>query len=170
MSGGAALAPPEPLDVRHALEPFDCGSDALNDFLRRHAHASQRSGAARTYVTHRANVVVGYYSLAAASVEPARAPARVLKGLARHPVPVTLLARLAVDVREQGKGVGASLLQDALLRHLQAEAIIGSRALLVHAADSSAAEFYRKFGFEPSPTDPHHLYLLTKDIRRTLRV
>ena len=168
MSLGASLASPEPLDSGHKLELFDCGDEPLNAYLKRYAMANQRAGAARTYVTHRSRVVIGYYSLAAGSVELRQAPARVAKGLARHPVPVTLLARLAVDRREQGAGIGASLVQDALLRHLQAEAIIGSRALLVHAKTNAAASFYAKFGFDPSPSDARHLYLLTKDIRRTL--
>lgn len=168
MSRRAQLASPEPLDAGHELETFDCGDEALNAYLKRYAIANQRAGAARTYVAPRDRVVIGYYSLAAGSVELRQAPARVAKGLARHPVPVTLLARLAVDRRERGEGIGASLLRDALLRHLQTEAIIGSRALLVHAKTDEAASFYARFGFEPSPTDPRHLFLLTKDIRRTL--
>lgn len=168
MSAEAPPASPEPLDAGHELDRFDCGDEALNAYLKRYAMANQFAGAARTYVTHRARVVIGYYSLAACSVEMRQAPARVAKGLARHPIPVTLLARLAVDRREQGQGIGASLLQDALLRHLQAQTIIGSRAVLVHAKNEVVASFYGKFGFAPSPTDPRHLYLLTKDIRRTL--
>ncbi len=168
MSAAAPPASPEPLGADHELKPFDCADEALNAYLKRYAMANQLAGAARTYVAHRARVVIGYYSLAACSVETPQAPARVAKGLARHPIPATLLARLAVDRREQGQGIGASLLQDALLRHLQAQTIIGSRAVLVHAKDDAAASFYGKFGFEPSPADPRHLYLLTKDIRRTL--
>ncbi len=159
---------PEPLDRRHKLDAFDCGKPTLNTFLKKFALTNQQNHSARTYVVHRSGVVVGYYSLAAASVEHAVAPNRIVKGLARNPIPMTLLARLAVDAKEHGQGLGVSLLQDALLRHLQAQEIIGSRALLVHAKDESAAAFYAKFGFEVSPIDPHHLFLLTKDIKHTL--
>src|SRR5438105_1194372 len=92
-------------------------------------------------------------------------PARVAKGLARHPIPIILLARLAVDRGEQGKGLGAALLKDALLRAAQASDIIGCRAVLVHAKDQTAKAFYQRYGFEPSPVDDLHLYLLMKDLR-----
>lgn len=152
----------------HQVGQFDCGKHALNVYLHKHALTNQQSGAARTYVTQEAGRVIGYYSLAAASAEYDKPPARVTKGLAKHPVPLTLLARLAVDRSVQGQGVGASLLQDALLRHLQAQQVIGSRALLVHAKDDEAAAFYLRYGFAPSPLDPYHLFLLTKDIQKTL--
>lgn len=113
-------------------------------------------------------MVVGYYSLAAGSVRLEDVPSRVARGLPRHPVPVILLARLAVDESERGRGLGAALLKNACQRYLQASAVIGSRALLTHAKDESARSFYLRFGFEPSPTDPLHLFLLTKDLRRTL--
>jgi len=163
-----SLLGPEPLAAQHDSSGFDCGSPALNIFLARYALASQSSGAARTYVAVRGAQVAGYYSLAAASVEVERAPPRVAKGLARHAVPLTLLARLAVDRAEQGAGLGRALLKDAIKRHLQAQSIIGSRALLAHAKDERAAEFYARYGFQPSPSDPLHLYLLTKDMKKTL--
>ncbi len=168
MSRGSAPMEPEPLTATHRTEHFDCGKPALNAFLKRFALVNQQNGTARSYVAHRKHEVVGYYSLCAASVEIAHAPTRIAKGLSKHPIPMTLLARLAVDMREQGQGLGASLLQDALLRHLQAEAVIGSRALIVHAKDEAAITFYQKFGFEPSPLDASHLFLLTKDIKKTL--
>jgi GNAT superfamily N-acetyltransferase len=108
--------------------------------------------------------VVGYYTLAAGSVSREETPQRVGQGLARYPVPITLLARLAVDLGEQGRGLGAALLKDAVLRTAQAAEIVGSRALLIHAKDDRARAFYRKFGFEPSPINDLHLYLLMKDI------
>ena len=168
MSRRAALTGPEPLTVDHQIEQFDCGKPALNTFLARFALINQQNGTARTYVAHRGGAVAGYFSLSAASVDAAQVPVRVSKGLAKHPIPMTLLARLAVDLREQGRGMGASLLQDALLRHLQAEAVIGSRALIVHAKVETSMAFYRNFGFEPSPLDPAHLFLLTKNIKKTL--
>ena len=105
--------------------------------------------------------VAGYYSLAVGSVRRADAPGRAGKGLARHPIPVMILARLAVGRTRQGKGLGRLLLRDALLRTLQA----GIRALLVHAKDDEARAWYESFDFEPGPTDPRHLFLLMKDIR-----
>ena len=168
MSRTSAPIGPEPLTVVHRMERFSCGKPALDAFLKRFALINQQNGTARSYVAQRSGEVIGYYSLSAASVEVARASARVAKGLPQHPIPMTLLARLAVDSHQQGHGLGTSLLQDALLRHLQAEAVIGSRALIVHAKDETAVTFYKKFGFEPSPVDPFHLFLLTKDIKKTL--
>lgn len=156
------------LMAEHDTQAFDCGAVALNQFLQRYALVNQANGSARTFVTLAQGQVFGYYSLAAASVEHAAVPQRVSKGLARHPVPMLLLARLAVDVRAQGQGVGRSLLQSALLKYLQACEVIGCRALMVHAKDEAAVRFYLGYGFEPSPVDAAHLYLLTKDIRKTL--
>ena len=162
------FSPPELLAATHDTQAFDCGAAPLNQFLQRYALANQTNGSARTFVTLAKGQVLGYHSLAAASVEHAAAPARVSKGLARHPIPMLLLARLAVDVRAQGQGVGRSLLQNALLKYLQACEVIGCRALMVHAKDELAVRFYQGYGFEASPIDSTHLYLLTKDIRKTL--
>lgn len=159
---------PVPLDSSHDTHAFDCGAAPLNQFLQRYALANQANGSARTFVTLAQGQVFGYYSLAAASVEHAAVSQRVSKGLARHPIPMLLLARLAVDVQAQGRGVGRSLLQSALLKYLQACEVIGCRALMVHAKDEAAVRFYQGYGFEPSPVDATHLYLLSKDIRKTL--
>jgi predicted N-acetyltransferase YhbS len=118
---------------------------------------------------HRAGRVVGYYSLSAGSVRKEESPARIAKGLAKHPIGVILLARLAVDRSEHGAGLGKTLLLDALTRGLTAAEAIGARAILVHAIDDEAANFYKKFGFEPSPLDPKQLLLLMKDLRATLK-
>ncbi|MBI4728691.1 MAG: GNAT family N-acetyltransferase [Acidobacteria bacterium] len=158
----------EPLSPSHEFGGFESGKPELDDWLRRHAFASHQAGSARVYVLSRENRVVGYYALAAASVEPADAPARVKKGLGRRAIPVILLARLAVDRREQGKGLGAVLLGDALRRAASAAGEIGARAVLVHAKDADARAFYEHFDFEPSPTDPLHLLLLMKDLRALL--
>ena len=104
--------------------------------------------------------VVGFYSLVVGSVEPGEVPARVMKGLARHPVPVMILARLAVDRTHQGKGLGRALLKDALLRTFQAADIAGIRTVLVHAKDEAARQWCERCEFETSPTDPFHLYLM----------
>ncbi len=92
------------------------------------------------------------------------------KGLAAHPVPVIILARLAVDRSEKGKGLGAGLIKDALLRTVQAADIVGCRAVMVHAKDEAAKAFYQRFGFGPSPTDPFRLFLLLKDVRASLGI
>ena len=162
------LTSPRPLDATHDLSSFDCGVPALNEFLKKFALQNQQHRTARTYVTTREQRVVGYYTLATGSVAREETPARVAKGLARHPVPVILLARLAVDVSEKGKGLGASLLKDALQRVVQAAEIVGCRAVLVHAKDETARKFYQRFGFEPSPVDEFHLFLLMKDIEAAL--
>lgn len=145
---------------------FDCGNTALNQFLQRFALVNQKANSAQTYVCCKqgTNNVVGFYSLAVGSVEPSAAASRVVKGLARHPVPVMILARLAIDKNHQGTGLGRALLKDALLRTVQAASIAGIRAMLVHAKDDSARNWYMNLGFEPSPTDPYHLFLLVKDL------
>jgi GNAT superfamily N-acetyltransferase len=140
----------------------------LDTFLRKFALENQRGGLARTYVVLSDEKVVGYYSLAPAGVEPAQAPDRIMKGQPRHPVPCILLARLAVDLKAQGEGLGKFLFRDALLRALRAHDQVGGRAFLVHAIDDEARDFYARFGMLPSPTDPRHLFLLLKDIRAML--
>lgn len=147
------------------MASFDCGRPALNQFLYRFALINQRAGSAQTYVCCEEGKVVGYYSLTVGSVEPVNAPTRVAKGLARHPLPVMILARLAVDKAYQGKGLGRALLKDVLLRTLQASDIAGIRALLVHAKDDLARKWYEQWEFESSPTDPLHLYLILKDLK-----
>lgn len=156
----------EKLSADHDLAHFDCGKDELNRFLRRFALVNQNASAAQTCVScSPTKIVIAYYSLAVGAVEYGAAPARVGQGLARHAVPVMLLARLAVDRTRQGKGLGKALLKDAVLRTAQAADIAGIRALLVHAKDDEARDWYSKFDFEPSPTDPFHLFLLMKDLK-----
>ncbi len=150
------------------VDGFDCGQAALNQFLQRYALVNQKANSAQTYVCCQENVVVGFYSLAAGSVDPESAPSRVMKGLARHPVPVLILARLAVDQNHQGKGLGKALLKDALLRTAQAADIAGIRCLLVHAKDEAVGQWYEAWDFEPSPTDPYHLFLMLKDLKALL--
>jgi GNAT superfamily N-acetyltransferase len=168
-SDPAPLSAVEKLSKNHILDHFDCGKPQLDDWLKRFALANQQSDAARTYVVQQDGKVMGYYTLSAGSVRREESPARVAKGLARHPIGVILLARLAVDRSEQGTGVGRQLLMDALSRSLTAGDAIGARAILVHAIDEEAAAFYRKYGFEPSPLDPRQLLLLMKDLRATLK-
>jgi GNAT superfamily N-acetyltransferase len=153
----------------HLSERFDCGEEPLNEFLKKYALQNQASFCARTFViTLRDGRVAGYYSLAAGSVEHGEATTRVVKGLAKHPVPVILLARLAVDKEFQGEGLGAALLKDALQRSFKVTGQLAARAILVHAKGDRARNWYKKFGFEESPTDPYHLFLLMKDVKASL--
>jgi GNAT superfamily N-acetyltransferase len=156
----------EKLQQLHAVEAFDCSNQDLNRFLQEYALPNQSSGASTTYVGLADQTVIGYYSLAVGSVEYKQAPERVTKGLVHHPIPVMLLARLAVDHQWQNKGVGAGLLKDAMLRTLQAADIVGIRAILVHAKDHNAKLFYQHFDFIPSPSDALHLLILLKDVRK----
>jgi GNAT superfamily N-acetyltransferase len=144
------------------------GHESLNDWLKRFALTNGRNESARTYVVHRNRLVVGYYSISAGSVSVEEAPARISKGLARHPIPVILLARLTVDKDERGTGLGKALLKNALRRVAQAADILGARAVLVHAIDEQAKKFYEHFDFEPSPVHDLQLMLLMKDLRKAL--
>lgn len=165
------LARVVPLAPGHDTTTFDCGSRAQTDWLRRYALQAQAAGTSRVYVTTAADspTVLGYYALAAGSVEAAAASARLRKGAGRHPSPVVILARLGVDVRAEGLGLGAALVRDALLRVAAAADVLGVRALLLHAESDHARAFYEHIAeFERSPTDSLHLVLLVKDLRRAL--
>jgi GNAT superfamily N-acetyltransferase len=129
---------------------------------------SQRADGAQTYVGVSGEEIIGYYTLVVGHVAYEDAPDRLVKGLSRNAVPVMLLARLATDLAWQGKGVGAGLLRNAMQRTVQAADIAGIRAFLVHAKDDKAKAFYEHFNFQPSPTDPYHLQLLVKDIRKIM--
>jgi GNAT superfamily N-acetyltransferase len=158
----------EKLRSDHELDSFACGKEELDRFLKRHAWSSQQANSTQTYVLANGSTVVGYYSLAAGAVTHGEATERVKKGQARHPIPVVLLARLAVDNTLQGRGVGPALLKDALIRTAGAADTIGARALVVHAKDETARSFYEHFGFEPSPSDPLHLFLILKDLKQRI--
>ena len=164
--------PPEALQRRHRLDDFDCGEPALDEWLKRHARPAHASGSARVFVTtlEDGETVVGYYALAAAQVAPEAATERALKGQPQtRPVPAVLLARLAVHRGHQRAGLGRSLLQDVMLRCLDAAESIGARVLLVHAKHEAAKAWYLQYGFEESPTDPLHLLMLLKDVRAFLQ-
>jgi len=158
---------PRPIRDTDDVVTFDSGEPDLDSYLRKRALANHAQGASRCFVTCRDERVVGFYALAAAAVERRRAPGRIRPNMP-EPVPVILLSRLAVDRAEQGAGLGAHLLRDALTRSLAAADLIGVRAILVHALHDRAQEFYAHFGFEPSPTDPLHLLLPIKDVRAAL--
>jgi len=158
------LSVPGKLGEEHATDGFDCGNEDLNRFLQQHALVNQVSGNSTTYITCDGANVAGYYTITLASVMHKNAPERVKSDQPRHPIPVILLARLAVDAAWQGKGVGRSLFMDALMRAMMVSDIAGCRAFLVHAKDEKVRQWYKQFGMEESPTDPLHLLLSMKDL------
>ncbi|HEX4158554.1 MAG TPA: GNAT family N-acetyltransferase [Rhizomicrobium sp.] len=159
----------EKLRSDHIVEGFDCGKEPLNRFLIRHALQAQLSNASQTYVAAEERCVVGYHTLVVGEVECDRAPDRLRKGMARHPVPLMVLPRLGVRADRQECGLGSGLLKDALLRTANAADIAGIRAIAVHAKDDGARVFYEHFNFQASPTAPLHLFLLLKDIRTLIK-
>jgi GNAT superfamily N-acetyltransferase len=156
----------EKLARNHAVDDFDCGEEALNQFLSRFAFPNQQASASQTYLGMNDSCVIGFYTLVVGEVTYDDAPERLKKGLARHPVPLMVLARLAVSHAWQRKGVGSGLLKDAMLRTMQVADLAGVRALAVHAKNDKARAFYEHFDFISSPTDPLHLFVLMKDLRR----
>lgn len=158
----------EKLARQHAVDDFDCGEEALNLFLKRFAFSNQQANASQTYVGLADSRVIGFYTLVVGEVSYEDASERLKKGLARQPVPLMLLARLAVSQAIQGKGAGAGLLKDAMLRTMQAADIAGIRAMAAHAKNDKIRAFYEHFGFTPSPTDPLHLFVLIKDLRHMM--
>lgn len=163
------FAAPQPLGTSHRLEEFDCGKPALTDWLLHHARQAQGSGSARTFVTCNQNRVAGYYSLTVGQIDTLEAPDRIRRGMGQYPIPLVILARLAVDLDYQKRGLGFSLLQDAITRTVAIADQAGIRALLTHPIDAAADAFYRRFGFEPTPLQERQLILLLKDARRLAR-
>ena len=164
------LRAPEPLAAQHRLEGFDCGKPALNEWLLRHARQAQGSGSAKTFVVADADArVAGFFSLTVGQVDTLEAPARIRKGMGQYPVPVVILARLAVSREHQGSGIGVGMLQDAIRRTLLIAEQAGVRAMLTHPIDEDAARFYTRFGFIASPLREQQLLLLLKDAKKVVR-
>jgi GNAT superfamily N-acetyltransferase len=160
---------PQPLAVQHRLDCFDCGQPTLNNWLLHHARQAQGSGSARTFVVaDQDDRVVGYFSLSVGQVDTAEAPERLRQGMGRFPLPVVILARLAVSREYQGLGIGVGMLQDAIRRTLLIAEQAGIRAILAHPLNEDAAGFYLRFGFIPSPLRQQQLLLLLKDARKIL--
>lgn len=156
----------EKLARSHDVDGFSSGREPLDRFLTRHALLSQQANASQTYVAVADGRVVGYYTLVFGQVSRDTAPPRIAKGLPRYPVPIMVLARLAVAVDWQRRGIGSGMLKDAILRTLRAAEIAGLRALVVHAKDDADRSFYERFDFVASPSDPLHLFVLIKDLER----
>lgn len=164
------LPVPEPLAAQHRLEGFDCGKPALNDWLLRHARQAQGSGSAKTFVVADDEVrVPGFFSLTVGQVDTLEAPEHIRRGLGQYPVPVVILARLAVSREHQGLGIGVGMLQDAIRRTLVIAEEAGVRAMLTHPIDEDATRFHTRFGFIASPLREQQLLLLLKDTRRWVR-
>ena len=161
--------PPEPLAVQHQLEGFDCGRSTLNHWPLHQARQAQTSGSAKTFVVaDEANRVAGYFSLTVGQVDTVEAPERIRQGMGRFPLPVVILARLAVTRENQGRGLDVGMLQDAIRRTLVIAEQAGIRAILTHPIDEDAARFYTRFGFTASPLRQQQLLLLLKDARKIL--
>ena len=161
---------PESLGALHHLDLFDCGKPALNEWLIRHARQAQGSGSAKTFViTNDSQRVIGYFSLTVGQIDTFDAPDRIRKGMGRYPIPVVILARLAVTKDHQGRGIGVGLLQDAIQRSLLIAEQAGIRAMLTHPIDAEAGRFYKRFGFIHSPLQEQQLLLLLKDARHWAR-
>ncbi|MEI9414849.1 GNAT family N-acetyltransferase [Mesorhizobium sp. Cs1321R2N1] len=152
---------PTPLAEHHDLEFFQSGTESLDQWLRRRARANQVSGASRTYVVAEGTRVVGYYCLSSGGLDLAEAPGIIRRNMP-DPIPMVVLGRLAVDASWQGKGLGAALLQDAVLRAGRAATILGIRGVFVHAISDEAKAFYEHYGFAASPKNPMTLALSLK--------
>jgi ribosomal protein S18 acetylase RimI-like enzyme len=163
----AQISAPQKLTPAHDLSQFQCGEPELDDWLRRRALHNEENGASRTYVVCAGRQVVGYYALAAGAVAHGDAPGRVKRNMP-NPVPVMVIGRLAIDRRFQGRGIGAALVRDAVLRTVQAADLAGIRAILVHAINESAKRFYEKLGFMGSPTNPMTLMIPIRAAVQTL--
>lgn len=163
---------PVPLESRHRLDDFRCASQEPTSWLHRHARQSVASRSTRVFIVteSESDRVVAYYAWCMAELAVDDAPERLRRGAGRYSQPVALLARLGVDVTHERRGLGAGLLKDVIIRFQVVAEEIGCRALLVHAESDSARDYYLHLipEFTASPSDPLHLLLLAKDIRRTL--
>jgi GNAT superfamily N-acetyltransferase len=161
------LPAPEPLGEHHQLTTFDSGVPALDDWLKRRARPNQVSGASRSFALCDGDVVVGYYALAAGSVNAMAAPGRFRRNMP-EPIPLAVLGRLAVDRSHHGQGIGRALFRDSALRVIQAAEAIGIRGILVHAISEDAKAFYLALGLSESPLEPMTLMVTLQDLRASL--
>ena len=153
------LASPEPLTTEHQTEAFDSGQAVLDNWLRRRALANQSTGASRSYVVCEGKRVVAFYAFASGAIAQANLS---------EPIPIVVLARLAVDRAYQGHGLGRAMFRDAALRVVQAADTIGIRGIIVHAISDDARRFYIALGFDPSPSDAMTLMVTLRDLSRAI--
>lgn len=158
----------ERLDEQHEVNSFESGNADLNGWFYRHALAAQQMDSARTFVLTRQGQILGYFSLTMGSVLRAEAPAKLVRGLPSYPVGMVLLARLAVDRSQQGRGFGARLLAEALRKSVAAGEVVAARLIVVDAIADNAVRFYQRHGFIPAPEHPHRLYQRMKDVRASI--
>jgi hypothetical protein len=161
----------EPISKKHDRASFDCGGPAMNEFLRHHARQSHDKGAAKTFLAISnadSKTILGFYSLSPASLEYARSPETVRKGLARHDVPVFRLGRLAVNLQVQGQGLGGQLILSAGRRCLRAATEVGGVALLIDAKNERAAKWYSSYGAIPLADAPLSLLLPLATVQAAL--
>lgn len=163
---------PEPLTREHNLDSFDCGKEPLTVWLKKFVLQNQEAQHTKTMViAEQDKIVIGYYSYNVISIEHEDStPERVKKGLAKHPIPVFLIARLALDTKHQGKGLGTRLLRSALIGAASITETVPIRAVIVDAIDDEAKRFYTGFDFEPYPADELRMWLLMKDIIASLKL
>ena len=169
MNAPFVISPVEKLSRRHDVSRFKCGENSLDHFLSRYALKNSSDDLAQTYVVHREKMVLGYYTLVYGNISLEEAAKPIIEGItSRYPVPVMLLARWAVDKKEQGKGVGKALLKDAFLRTLQAAEIAGLRAMLVDAINDRMAQYYQNLGFSECPKNLRKLMMPIVTLRDSL--
>jgi GNAT superfamily N-acetyltransferase len=162
-----ALSPPEPLADHHDLADFDSGVPTLDDWLKRRARSNQAGGATRTFVVTDGTRVIAYYAIASGAISLGGAVGRFRRNMP-DPIPVAVLARLAIDLHAQRQGLGRALFRDAAMRIVNAAETIGIRGIVVHAISEPAKAFYLALGFEPSPIDPMTLMVTLNDVRAAL--
>jgi len=155
--------PTRPLTAHDEVRHFDCGVQALNDWLQRRALSNEKAGDSRTYVVvdSESGRIAGFYALSASSLERQSLSGRLARN-APNPIPIVLLGRLAVANFAQGFGLGRDLLADALQRAQSGAAIIGARAMVTEAKDVFAADFYRHNGLTPFPESPLKLFIMLR--------
>ena len=163
----ASFSPPELLTDEHQIGGFNSGEPVLDNWLIRRARANQVSGASRTYVVSQAKRVVGYYALASGAIAQAGVPGKFRRNMP-DPIPVVVLARLAIDRNYQGHGLGRALFCDAARRVVQAADSIGIRGIIVHAISDDARRFYIALGFDPCPAEANTLVVTLRDLRAIL--
>ena len=162
------LKQPERLKPEHNVSEFNSGHESLDYWLFNKALHNDQADASRTYVVCEVNQVVAYYCLSTGSVNRSETTGK-LRWNMPEPIPVMILGRLAVGLAWQRHSIGAALLQDALFRTIQVSDIAGVKALLVHAISDQAAEFYKKWGFQPSPVNPKTLFLSVRPAKSTMK-